>query len=90
MATKHKEAHNAAIDIRAKSPRWGQEEVRILARTEAEAPERVKFINKYLLERFEGRTLAGIVGQRRTAAYKKMVGWVQANRDDGAHSPMLR
>ena len=26
MAAKNKEAHNAAIDIRAKSQRWGQEE----------------------------------------------------------------
>ena len=47
--------------------------MRILARTKAEAPKRVKFINKYLLVRFGGRTLAGIVGQRRTAAYKEMV-----------------
>ncbi|KAK7874081.1 hypothetical protein R5R35_004625 [Gryllus longicercus] len=70
----HKEQANEDINVERKNKGWSDEEMRMLAKIEAEgiaAGER--FLNQYLLSRIPGRTNDAIKGVRRKQAYKILV-----------------
>lgn len=73
IAAKHKEISNAAKG-EGNRRKWYVEELRVLAKAEAQAiMQNVRFMNIHLHERFPERTLEAIKGQRRQAKYKVMV-----------------
>ncbi|CAL7932962.1 unnamed protein product [Xylocopa violacea] len=74
----HRRAHADWYDERANvaavKKRWNDEEIKLLARKEAELTrEGVKFLNQELCKAFPSRTLESIKGQRKRADYKQLV-----------------
>lgn len=73
IAAKHKEIANAAKGEGTRR-KWFSEELRVLAKEEAQAiTENVRFMNIHLHKKFPERSLEAIKGQRRQARYKTMV-----------------
>ncbi|KMQ84846.1 reverse transcriptase [Lasius niger] len=70
----HPVEYNEEINIVRVKPRWSEEEIRILAMDEAQAPPRTMSINIYLWERRdEFISLESIKGVRRKQSYKDLV-----------------
>ncbi|KAI4473651.1 hypothetical protein M0804_015255, partial [Polistes exclamans] len=71
----HLEAANAAISVEREKKRWSPEELRLLARVEAQGVlSGAKFINEFILSQGLGdRTLDSIKGVRRRADYRHLV-----------------
>ena len=69
----HPEEYNRGIQVPHKV-RWSDEELRLLARVEAQATvDGVRFLNLFLVERFPHRSLEAIKGVRRKPAYRDFV-----------------
>ncbi|KAL0103821.1 hypothetical protein PUN28_017858 [Cardiocondyla obscurior] len=75
IAKAHPVAANSAVNTDRVKARWPVEEVRLMARAEAEATSGsgVLFMNQFLHDKFPGRSLEAIKGKRRQEAYREMV-----------------
>lgn len=70
----HPAQYNERIEIATRKPRWTDEETKVLARLEAEAPADVKAINMYLFTKMDGsRSIEAIKGIRRKQEYRNLV-----------------
>lgn len=72
----HPVAHNEAINIERTKRQWTDEEVRLLAASEAKAIG-VKNINQHLAKIYPHRSLEAIKGKRRNDDYKTLVAVLQ-------------
>lgn len=91
---RHPVEANEAIDVERVKMRWNPEEMRLVARAEANAiiAGGVRFMNLHLLGLFPDRTIESIKGKRRDPEYRAMVEMfcqqgpavtLQAETDDG-------
>lgn len=70
----HTEEANNAINVERVRSRWSDEEVRMMARSEATAMnEGVANMNQYLLTQVPNRTLEAIKSRRKNPGYKQLV-----------------
>lgn len=70
----HPEEANSAINVERVRARWSEEEIRLMARSEATAASAgVLFMNQHLQEMFPHRTLEAVKGKRRQEAYRRLV-----------------
>ena len=79
----HPIQHEAAQNVQRVKARWADEELKLLADTEANVPAQTRFMNQYLLGKFPQRTLESIKGQRKSARYRDILNnIVVRERDD--------
>lgn len=71
----HPAEYNREIVVERAKARWPDEEVRVMARLEAEATVEghVRFMNQHLVRLMPGRTLEAVKGRRRDPAYRDLV-----------------
>lgn len=69
----HPVEYNDAIVVDRSKRRWSEEEWKRMAKEEAQATGRVRYMNQHLLGQFPQRTLEAIKGQRRSEEYKRYV-----------------